>query len=82
MFIQVLDLVHMIVTSVVMMVIVFDHPLFVTDIITVEMDLMKLIVVSNYTHLHNTYLQLAKLDIIIHLNIYVTGRTKTGHICT
>ena len=40
----------MIVTSVVMMVIVFDHPLFVTDIITVEMDLMKLTVVSN---IHN-----------------------------
>ena len=36
----------MIVTFVVMMVIVFDHPVFVTDIITVEMDLMKLTVVS------------------------------------
>ena len=48
MFIQVLDLVYLIVTSVVMMVIVYDHPMFVTDLMTVEMDLMKLTAVSKY----------------------------------
>ena len=54
---QIPDLVHLIVTSVVMIAIVFDHSMFVTAIMPVEMDLMKLIVVSNYTLLHNTYLQ-------------------------
>ena len=39
----------MIVTSVVTMVFVLDHISCVTNLITVEMDLMKLIVVS-YTH--------------------------------
>ena len=48
---QILDLVHLMVTSVVMMVYVFDHSMFVTDMIPVAMDLMKLTVVSNYTQL-------------------------------
>ena len=47
-FVQVLDVVHMTVTSVVVMVYVFDQTIFVIDTITAEMDLMKLTVVSNY----------------------------------
>ena len=47
-FAQVLDPVHMIVTSAVLMVYVFDQTWSVIDTIIVEMDLMKLTVVSNH----------------------------------
>ena len=50
----------MMVTSVVLMVHVYDQPLYVIDLTTVGMDLMKLTAVSSYCgYVANSHIQVA-----------------------
>ena len=50
----------MMVTSVVVMVHVYDQPMYVTDLSTVGMGLMKLTAVSSYCgYVANSYIQVA-----------------------